>query len=79
MKRLEDQRGFWRLAGIFAIVWAILTAVWALAGGGYFWPVWAILGMSIALAFTGLAAYGPRRSPIAEKRIRREMERQREA
>lgn len=77
VKRLEAQRGFWRLLIIFVIVWAILIAVWALSGGGYFWPVWAILGMSIALAFVGLNAFGPAKRPISEERIQAEIERQR--
>jgi uncharacterized membrane protein len=59
-KRLKDQSGFWRLLGVFVIVWGILTAVWLLSGGGYFWPIWAIFGMSIALAFSAWSAFGPR-------------------
>lgn len=74
-KRLKDQAGFWRLLGVFVIVWLILTAVWALSGMGYFWPVWAIFGMSIALLFVGWSAFGPRQSPPSEERIRQEMTR----
>lgn len=59
-KRLKDQYGFWRLLGIFVIVWLILIGVWALSGGGYFWPGWAIFGMTIALAFSAWGAFGPR-------------------
>ena len=74
-KRLKDQAGFWRLLGVFVIVWGILTAVWALSGGGYFWPVWAILGMTIALAFVAWGAFGPRPKQPSEEAIQREMER----
>lgn len=74
-KRLKDQAGFWRLLGVFVIVWGILTAVWALSGGGYFWPVWAILGMSIALAFAAWGAFGPRQSVPTEEQIQDEMRR----
>lgn len=74
-KRLKDQAGFWRLLGIFVIVWLILTAVWALSGAGYFWPVWAIFGMSIALLFVGWAAFGPRAKQPSEERIQQEMHR----
>lgn len=74
-KRLKDQAGFWRLLGVFVIVWGILTAVWALSGGGYFWPVWAIFGMSIALLFAGWGAFGPRSKQPSEERIQAEMRR----
>ena len=72
-KRLKDQAGFWRLLGIFVIVWLILTAVWALSGGGYFWPVWAIFGMTIALLFAGWGAFGPRAKQPSEEQIQQEM------
>lgn len=72
-KRLMDQRGFWRLLGVFVIVWVILTAVWALSGRGYFWPIWAIFGMSIALAFGAWSAFGPRPAPPSEAQIQDEM------
>ena len=74
-KRLKDQAGFWRMLGVFVIVWGILTAVWALSGGGYFWPVWAILGMTIALAFVAWGAFGPRPRQPSEEAIQKEMER----
>ena len=59
-KRLKAQTDLWRTAGIFVIIWAILTGIWYLSGGGYFWPAWAIFGMSIPLAFIAYAGYGPR-------------------
>jgi signal transduction histidine kinase len=36
-------------AGISAAVGAYLIGVWAAAGGGYFWPVWALSGLFVAL------------------------------
>jgi hypothetical protein len=72
-KRLSDQANFKRLAGVFVIVWAILIAVWALSGRGYFWPIWAIFGMGIALAFMGWGAYGPRPSGPTQDQIDAEM------
>lgn len=73
VKRLKAQRDFKQLAGIFVIIWGILTGVWWLSGGGYFWPGWAIFGMGIALAFTGWAAYGPAPTPPTEQQINDEM------
>ncbi|MEI2785361.1 MAG: 2TM domain-containing protein [Candidatus Nanopelagicales bacterium] len=58
VKRIKAKRDFWRTFGIFVIVWLILTAVWALSGGGYFWPMWAMFGMGIALLFIGFGLMG---------------------
>jgi|SRR5215213_9769077 hypothetical protein len=41
------------------LVTAILILVWAAAGGGYFWPLWPMLGMSIALLVALWRAFGP--------------------
>ena len=37
----------------FIAVNVVLVAVWALSGGGYFWPAWPILGWGLALAKGG--------------------------
>ncbi|MEI2802776.1 MAG: 2TM domain-containing protein [Trichococcus flocculiformis] len=73
VKRIKAKRDFWRTFGIFVIVWLILTAVWALSGGGYFWPMWAMFGMGIALLFIGFSAYGPSERPPSEQEITDEM------
>jgi hypothetical protein len=44
----------------------VLLAVWAAAGAGYFWPVWPMLGMSIALLAGLWRAFGPALRPIAD-------------
>lgn len=70
--RVKAKQSFWRLAGVFAIVWLILIAVWAMSGRGYFWPMWAIFGMGIALAFSAWGAYGPHQG-VTEEEIDAEM------
>lgn len=72
IKRVKAKQGFWRLFGVFAIVWVILTAVWAMSGGGYFWPMWAMFGMGIALLFVGWGAYGPQEN-VSEGQIDAEL------
>lgn len=74
-KRIKARTDVRNLLGIFVIVWLILTGVWALSGGGYFWPVWAIFGMSIALLFAGWGAYGPREHVPSEQEIAEEIDR----
>lgn len=76
IRQLKKKADFRRLTAIFVGVWLILTAIWALSGMGYFWPVWAILGMSIALFFAGLDAYGmPKSAGPSEVEIEREIRR----
>ena len=41
------------------LVTAILIATWAAAGAGYFWPLWPLLGMSIAVLIALYRAFGP--------------------
>jgi hypothetical protein len=41
------------------LVTLVLLATWAAAGAGYFWPVWPMLGMSIAVLIALYRAFGP--------------------
>jgi class 3 adenylate cyclase len=53
-------------ATIYALVNVMLIAIWAASGGGYFWPIWPILGWGIGLgchAAPLLAGAGTRRAP----------------
>lgn len=40
-------------ATVFVAVNLFLIAIWAITGGGYFWPIWPILGWGLALALQG--------------------------
>jgi 2TM domain len=51
---------------------AFLVGIWAMTGGGYFWPIWLILGWGIGVFFHGWDVYA---RPPSEERIRREMDR----
>jgi hypothetical protein len=41
------------------LVTAILVATWAATGAGYFWPLWPLMGMSIAVLIALYRAFGP--------------------
>lgn len=41
------------------LVTAVLLALWAVTGAGYFWPMWPMLGMSIAVLIALWRAFGP--------------------
>jgi class 3 adenylate cyclase len=37
-------------AAVYVPINVLLSGIWAAAGGGYFWPVWSILGWGVGLA-----------------------------
>ncbi len=71
--RLKQQAGFKRMIGGFVIIWIASTAIWAISGAGFFWPVFVIFGTGIAALFSGWAAYGPRDTGPSEQQIDAEM------
>lgn len=73
IKRLREKREFWTHLFTYVAVNALLVGVWiATDSGGYFWPIWPILGWGIGIC---IHAFDTFRSPIGEEAIRREMER----
>ena len=60
-------------ATVYIAVNLFLIAIWAVTGGGYFWPIWVILGVSIGVVTQGWKAYGPS-NRISEADVQREME-----
>jgi hypothetical protein len=54
----------------FATVSLLLIAVWALTGRQYFWPVWPILGFTIAIIWQAFAVWGPRPYDDRDRRRR---------
>jgi uncharacterized membrane protein len=77
LRRLKAQRAFRSLLVTAAGILVVMVVIWAISGGGYFWPIWVAFGLGIALVTTARQAYGPRERGISEYEIRREMERQR--
>jgi hypothetical protein len=69
LKMNQDFRGV-AAGGAFAIV--VTVVIWALGGGGYFWPVWVVLGVAIGAVTTGWKAYGPS-NRITEADVQREL------
>jgi cobalamin biosynthesis protein CobD/CbiB len=60
----------------YVLINAVLVLVWALSGGGEFWPGWVMGFWAIGLAFQGYDAYG-RGHDITEHEVADEMERMR--
>lgn len=74
LRRLKAQRSFRAMLVTSAGVLAVVVIVWLLSGRGYFWPIWVVFGLGIALITTGWQAYGPREREITEEEIRREID-----
>lgn len=74
VERLNVKRDFKAHAVAYIIVNAMLVVIWAATGAGYFWPIWAIAGWGVGLAFNAWAVYVQK--PISEDDILHEMDRQ---
>jgi class 3 adenylate cyclase len=62
-------RGFRTHLALYLLVNALLVAIWAASGGGYFWPVWVLIGWGFGLAAHAaplIARGGRRRAPRGE-------------
>jgi hypothetical protein len=62
-ERAQARRDALALTIAGPLVTAVLIAVWALTGTGYFWPIWPLLGMTIALLVGLWRAFGPLPEP----------------
>jgi hypothetical protein len=76
IRELRRKRDFWRHVVSYVVINAFLVAIWFfVAGRGYFWPGWVMLGWGIGLVLNAWEVYG--RKAITEADIAREVERQR--
>ena len=74
IQRLKMKQDFKGLAGGGALAIVVSVVIWALGEGGYFWPMWVILGVGIGVVGQGWKAYGPS-NQITEDDVQREMAR----
>jgi hypothetical protein len=74
IERIEQKRDFKTHALVYVLVNIGLVTIWAFQGGGYFWPIWVILGWGIGLAAHAYFAFS-RRPGISEEQIQREIDR----
>jgi hypothetical protein len=71
-KRVEKRRNLQGGLVAYVVVNAFLVAVWAMTGGGYFWPAWIIAGWGVGMLL-GLWDY--LRGPVTETDIDDELRR----
>lgn len=74
-KRLQDRRDFGGHLVAYVVVNAFLIGVWALSGGGYFWPAWILAGWGVGLILHAWEIFF--RRSITEADIDEELRRQR--
>ena len=73
IRNLKKKRDFRGHLFIYVAVNAVLVVIWAITSGGFFWPIFPILGWGIGVAANAWDVYG--RKPISEDEIARETER----
>lgn len=73
VKQLKKQADFRVHLLIYVLVNGFLTVIWAMNGGGFFWPMFPIVGWGIGVAANAWDAFS--RDVPTEREIRREMDR----
>ena len=59
--RAEAKTALYRSVLWFGSLSVLLLIIWAMTNfGGYFWPIWPILGFAIAVGWQAFNLYGPR-------------------
>jgi signal transduction histidine kinase len=53
-REVRRLRGLRAYAGALAIINLFLVGIWLASGGGYFWPVWPLLGSALAVGLKAL-------------------------
>jgi hypothetical protein len=74
IQRLKMKQDFKGIVGGGALAVIVAILIWALGDGGYFWPMWVILGVAIGVVAQGWKAYGPS-NQITEDDVQRELQR----
>ena len=72
-ERLKKRRDLGAHVVVYVVVNAMFVAIWAMTGGGYFWPAWVIFGWGVGLVLNVWDVYF--RRPVTEHDIQREIER----
>ena len=71
---LKRKHAFKQMLAAYVVINAFLVLVWAVSGGGEFWPIWVMGFWGIGVAFSAYAAYN-RRDAISDHEVDREMTR----
>jgi hypothetical protein len=58
-RQARRRQSFYRSLAIYLAVNAMMVGIWLFSGGGYFWPIWIILGWGVGIVAQGVGAFGP--------------------
>jgi len=72
-RRVRARRDFTATIVSFVVISAVLVAIWAASGAGYFWPAWLIAIGGVLLFLRWWKSFG--RRPMTEGDIDAEMKR----
>jgi hypothetical protein len=72
-RRVQARRDFANHVVAYVVVNAFLVVVWAVTGGGYFWPAWVIGGWGVGLVLHAWDVY--LRRPVTEADVDAELRR----
>jgi hypothetical protein len=72
-RRVQARRDFGSHLVAYVVINAFLVVVWAVTGGGYFWPVWVLGGWGIGLVMHAWDVF--LRRPVTEADIDAELRR----
>jgi hypothetical protein len=64
----DEGKGFMAHFTSYVIINAFLIGIWAMTGGGYFWPAWPLMGWGIGIAFHAVGALQHRSGRTASPR-----------
>jgi hypothetical protein len=73
VERLRARAGFRNHLSVYLMINTFVVVLWVVTGGGFFWPVFLIVLWGIGLIGNAWDVFRP--DPLAEERIRREVER----
>jgi hypothetical protein len=73
--RLQLRRDFGAHVVVYVVVNVFLVVIWAVTGGGYFWPIWVLAPWGIGLVLHAWDAFF--RRPVTEADVDAELTRQR--
>jgi len=74
--RLASKLNFKRNLLVQVFLALVCVAIWALSGGGYFWPGWVFFALVVSGFWMWLNAYGPQAREPNEADIEAELRRQ---
>ena len=72
-QRVQKRRDLGAHIVVYVVVNLMLIGVWAISGGGYFWPAWVMLAWGVGLVLNIWDVYF--RRPVTEADVDRELQR----